>query len=131
MVPTLSSHSASQSRESHVSEDIPRVLPCPKSQDGNARWVCERGSFTAVAGAASDIRVVVSLRVAAACATSTTASTAAASTISYNFCHRRQLNSHGLRATGIRDTSCRAPHVTLSYDGSEGGVQAQWAVVGK
>ena len=62
MVPTLAPHASSKSRESHVLEDIPHVLPLPKSQDGDSLGIFERGVFAAVAGAAASVRVVVALK---------------------------------------------------------------------
>ena len=124
MVPTLSPHTASQIRESCV-------LPRPKIQDEDACWVCERGSFAAVAGADASVRVVVLLKAATALAASTTTSTAAASTGSCNLCRHRQLNSHVLGSTGSWETGRRAPHGTLLDEGLESGVQARWSIVGE
>ena len=131
MVPTLAPHSAYQSQESHVPEDILCVIHHLKSQDGDARWFCERGAFVALTGAAAGVRVVVLLKATTACAASTTTASYAASTGSCNLCRHHQLNLHGLRAIGSRDTRRRAPHITLPNEGSEGGVQARWAVVGE
>ena len=131
MVPTLAPHAVPHNRESHVPKEIPRVLPFPKIQDRDARRVCERGAFTAMAVASVGINVIVFLRAATACAASATTSTAATSTVSCNLCRHRGLNSCGLRSTRVWDTGRRMPHVTLLDEGSEGGVQALWAVVGK
>ena len=131
MVPTLAPHASSQSLESHVPEEIPCVLPRPKSQDGDIHWVCERCALAAVAGAAAGIRVVVFLKATTAYAASDATSTAAASTGSCNLLRHCQLNLHGLRSPGGQENGRRAPHVMLPDEGSEGGVQARWAVVGK
>ena len=131
MVPPLAPHDAPQSQEIHVLEDIPRVPPHPKSQDGDAHGVLERSAFAVVAGAAASVRVAVELKAATACAASTTTSTAASPTGSYDLCRHRQLNSHVLGSTGSWETGRRAPHGTLLDEGLESGVQARWSIVGE
>ena len=97
----------------------------------NARGVCEWDAFVAVAGAAASVRVVVALNLVTVYVASTATSTATASTVSCNLCRYCQLNSHRLRATGGWNTVRRVPHVTLPDEGSEGGVQARWSMVGE
>ena len=131
MVPPLAPHDAPPKSGIHVLEDIPRVPPHPKSQDGDAHGVLERSAFAVVAGAAASVRVAVELKAATACAASTTTSTAASPTGSYDLCRHRQLNSHCLGSTGGRETGRLTPHVTLLDKGLKGEVQARWAVVGE
>ena len=61
MVRTLAPHTTSEIQEGHISEDIPYVIPHPKSQDRDACSVCEQCDFAALAGTASCICVVDAL----------------------------------------------------------------------
>ena len=131
MVPTLVPLAASESQERHVPEDIPRVLPLSKSQDRDAHGVFNRSAFVAVAVAAASVRVVVALKAETAYSASVTTSTSAASTGLCDLCHHSQLNSHHLGDTRGWGTGRRAPHVPLPDEGSEGGVQLFWAVIGE
>ena len=118
MVPTLAPHAASKIWESHVPEDIPCVIPRPKSHYGDANGVCVWGAFADVAGAASSVRVVVALKAETVYSTSAAKSTAAASTGLCDLFRHSQLNAHRLGSTGGQDTGLRAPHVTLLNEGS-------------
>ena len=100
MVPTLATHAASKSREIHVPEVILHVLPRLKSQDKDARGVCKKGDFAAVAGAAPSVCIVVALKAATAYAASAAISTAATSTGSCDLCCYIKLNYCRLGATG-------------------------------
>ena len=122
LVPTLAPHAASKSREGHVPEDIPRVIPRPKIQDGDAHGVINRGAFAAMVGAAASVRVVVALKLATAYSASAATSTAASSTGLRDLFRHIQLDAHRFGATGGQETGRRAPHVTLLDKVLEGGV---------
>ena len=84
-----------------------------------------------MAGAAASVRIVVALKAATMSSASAATSTATSSTGSLNLFRHSPLYAHCLRSTGVQETGCRAPHVTLLDEGLEGGVQARWAVVGE
>ena len=130
-MPTLVPHAASKCWEGHILEDIPRVIPYPKSQDGDAHGVGNWGAFAAMAGAATSVCVVVALKAATVSYSSDAISTATASVGLHDLCRHSQLDAHCLGATGVQETGRCAPHITLLDEGSEGGVQARWAVVGE
>ena len=84
-----------------------------------------------MAGAAASIRIVVALKAKNASSASTATSTTSPPTGSRDLCRHIQLDAHRLRGTGGQETGRRALHVTLLDEGLEGGVQAQWAVLGE
>ena len=83
-----------------------------------------------VAGSATSVCVVALNSVTASSASAATSTTAASTGLRDLFCHI-QLDVHRLGYTRGQETGRCAPHVTLLYEGLEGGVQAPWAVVGE
>ena len=116
MMPTLAPNTTSKSRESHVPEDILRVLPHPKSTYGDACRVREWSDFAALLRTAAGIRGVGGLNMSTACAAS-----AVTSANSLKFCCYRQLNYTRLRAPRSRKTGRYTLNVTILDKRLEGG----------